>query len=314
MEPRAASIAARIDHIKQLTDDYRSPTPPAPKSVKIELTARCDFQCSFCASHTRPREKRDMPRKFYERIVKEMRGLGVEQLGVFYLGESFLCDWLPEAIRYAKKECGYPYVFLTTNGLLASPDRLRECMLAGLDSLKFSLNFCGPAQFHKITGGSNDEYRTVINNLKDARWIREYVEVATGHRCGLYASSMLYDEKQPERMKAVLAEILPHVDEHYWLPLYGHSASADDIRDGKIGTGVARKPLPCWPLFTEGHITCDGRLSACCLDHSVRYSMGNLHRMSFLQAWRSRSFRGLREAHLKENVSGTACEKCIAYK
>lgn len=121
-ERRSAGITARVDRIKQLTGEHRSATPPVPKSVKIELTARCDFECYFCASHTRPRVKSDMPWEFYTRIVKEMRKLGVEQLGVFYLGESFLCDWLPEAIRYAKQNCGYPYVFLTTNGRLATAD------------------------------------------------------------------------------------------------------------------------------------------------------------------------------------------------
>ncbi len=319
MDQRLDSITTRIDRITHLTPEYRSAMPPVPKSVKIELTARCDFECFFCASHTRPREKSDMPWEFYTRIVKELRELGVEQLGVFYLGESFLCDWLPEAIRYAKQDCGYPYVFLTTNGRLATADRMRECMLAGLDSLKFSFNFCGPGQFHDVTRVKADEYHTVVNNLKDARWIRDYVEVTIGHRCGVYASSILYDGEQRSRMKEAVAEILPYVDEHYWLPLYGHAGLTAGA-SGATPTGnqgrvdAPRKPLPCWSLFTEGHITYDGRLSACCFDHNLRYHMGDLRHLSFLETWHSQPFQKLREAHLRENVLGTACEKCIAYE
>lgn len=37
----------------------------------------------------------------------------MEEIGLFYLGESFLYRGLPEAIRYARHECGYPCVFLT---------------------------------------------------------------------------------------------------------------------------------------------------------------------------------------------------------
>ena len=88
MGQRLNSITARIDRITHLTPDYRSSVPPVPKSVKIELTRRCDFQCYFCASHTRPREKSDMPWKLYTRRVRELRELGVEQLGVFYLGDA----------------------------------------------------------------------------------------------------------------------------------------------------------------------------------------------------------------------------------
>jgi MoaA/NifB/PqqE/SkfB family radical SAM enzyme len=106
-----------------------------PRSVKIELTARCDFQCFFCASSMRLRDKADIDPALFRRLLKEMRGLGIEEIGLFYLGESFLCRWLPEAIAYAKRECGYPYVFLTTNGRMATPERVRECIEAGLDSL-----------------------------------------------------------------------------------------------------------------------------------------------------------------------------------
>ena len=313
MNQRIDSITARIDRITQLTPEYRSPVPPVPKSVKIELTRRCDFQCYFCASHTRPREKSDMPWKLYTRRVRELRELGVEQLGVFYLGESFLCDWLSDAIRYAKRECGFPYVFLTTNSRLATAARVRECMLAGLDSLKFAANCCGPGQLHAVAGVEPEEFQVIVRNIQDARRVRNEIEHETGRRCGLYASSLLYDEAQRERMKLALLDILPYVDEHYWLPLYGHPGLK--AVTGATGDGeVLRKPLPCWPLFKEGHITWDGRLSACCLDHAPRFHMGNLGQTPFLEAWHSPAFQQLREAHLRQDVRGTACENCIAYE
>jgi hypothetical protein len=295
----SSSITARLDRISDLGPAIRVPAPPVPKSVKIELTARCDFQCAFCASHTRPRAWADMPWERYARLVRELRELGVEQLGVFYLGESFTCDWLADAIRYAKRVCGYPYVFLTTNGRLATAARVRECMLAGLDSLKFALNCFGPEQLHAVAGVEPEEFHVIVRNIQDARRVRDEIERESGHRCGLYCSSLLLDEAQPLRMKPALAEVLPYVDEHYWLPLYGES--------GK------RKPLPCWPLFKEGHITWDGALSACCLDHSPRFHMGNLDETPFLEAWHGAAFRRLREAHLAGDVSGTVCEQCIAY-
>ncbi len=240
-----------------------------------------------------------MPWERYARLVRQLRELGVEQLGVFYLGESFLCDWLADAIRYAKRECGYPYVFLTTNGRLATAARVRDCMLAGLDSLKFALNCSGPEQLHAVAGVEPEDFQDIVRNIQDARRVRDEIERESGHRCGLYCSSLLYDEAQKSRMQPALAEVLPYVDEHYWLPLYGSSGT--------------RKPLPCWPLFKEGHITWDGGLSACCLDHSPRFHMGNLDETPFLEAWHGAAFRRLREAHLRQDVSGTACEQCIAY-
>lgn len=315
----ANRITERIDRITNLAGPYRSPTPPVPPSVKIELTARCDFQCFFCASAMRLREKADIDRAFFERILREMRALGVEEIGLFYLGESFLCPWLPEAVRFAKQECGYPYVFLTTNGRLATPERVRACMEAGLDSLKFSFNFSDAEQFTQVTHVKKADFHRVEENLKAARAVRDEVEAATGHRCGLYASSIRYDDEQLVRMEAAVQRILPCVDEHYWLPLYGQAGLTSGARgtrpvagnQGRIG--ALRKPLPCWSLFTEGHITYDGRLSACCFDHDGRFDMGDLNTQSFLEAWHSPRFRALRAANLAEDVRGTVCEKCIAY-
>jgi hypothetical protein len=313
-------ITERIDRITLLTDDYKSPTPPVPKSVKIELTARCDFQCFFCASHMRLRDKSDMSWPFFSRIVREMREAGVEELGLFYLGESFLVPWLAKAIRYAKQDCGYPYVFLTTNGRMASPERARECMAAGLDSLKFSFNFADAAQFSEVTGVKSKEYSRIVEHIKAARAARDEVERLTGHRCGLYASSILYDGEQQVRMEQAVNEILPYVDEHYYLPLYGQAGLTSGAKgtrptagnQGRIG--ALRKPLPCWSLFTEGHITYDGRLSACCFDHDGRFDMGDLNSTPFVEAWHSAKFQALRGANLAENVAGTVCEKCIAYE
>jgi hypothetical protein len=307
-------ITNRIDRITFIPDEYRVVAPPPPKSVKIELTARCDFQCFFCASSFRLREKKDIDWDFYTRITKEMREAGVEELGLFYLGESFLYDRLVEAIQYAK-DIGYPYVFLTTNGRMATPQRVEACMRAGLDSLKFSLNNATPEQFQAVTKVKAKEFYTILDNIKSAYQIREQGK----YNCGIYASSIQYDGEQQDKMRATVAQILSHVDEHYWLPLYGQAgftagAQGTQPTAGNQGRiGALRPPLPCWALFTEGHITYDGHLAACCFDHDGRFNMGDLHEMSFLAAWESQPFQALRQANLDKNVIGSVCEKCIAY-
>jgi iron-sulfur cluster protein len=80
---------------------------------------------------------------------------------------------------------------------------------------------------------------------------------------------------------------------------------------GRIG--ALREPLPCWSAFTEGHVTAEGKLSACCFDATANWTMGDLTKLSFMEAWNSAPFVKLREAHLKKDVCGTVCENCIAY-
>jgi len=311
------SITDRIDNITKIPSEYLKSLLPAPKAVKIELTSYCNYQCGFCASKLRLKQRGEMNWDFYTKITKEMVDVGVEELGMFYIGESFIVDWLPKAIKHAK-DVGFKYVFITTNGALSNKDKVEQCMAAGLDSLKFSFNNTYE-QFETITGVNKSNLDNSIQNIKDAWEVRK----SGGYKCGLYASSIQYDIKQPKDMDEIVTSILPFVDQHYWLPLYSFGSLADQ-REKELGyrptagnqgrIGALRDPLPCWSAFTEGHITYDGKLSACCFDAGDRWIMGDLNKVSFMDAWNSDNFQNLRKAHLNKDVTGTICQKCVAYQ
>lgn len=311
------SITQRIDAVTLIPESHRSVICPAPKSVKIELTSRCDLKCYFCATARNMRPKGDIDFEFLKRILKEMREDGVEEIGMFYLGESFLYKKLPQAISFAK-ELGYPYIFLTTNGRTATFDRVYECAKAGLNSLKFSFNAHDRESYRETT--RVDAFKTVSTNIRKARDAVNRAFEETGHLCRLYASSILFDHLQPRRMKEILDEITPYLDEHYWLPLYNQAGLIQYEKDkepvaGNIGrVGALRESLPCWALFSEGHIREDGMLSACCFDHSGDFIMGDLNRERFMDAWNSPKFQQLRAMSLKKLVKGTVCENCMAYR
>jgi MoaA/NifB/PqqE/SkfB family radical SAM enzyme len=315
---KTRSITSRIDAVTAIPERYLAERLPAPRAVKIELTSQCNYRCGFCAHRLRLKDRGGMERAFYERVVGEMVDAGVEELGVFYIGESFMCDWLPEAIAFAKQR-GIRYVFLTTNGSLATPARVEACMQAGLDSLKFSVNQADAWQFVEIAAVKPRLFRDALANLKAARAVRD----AGAHECGVYASSIRYDGEQQARMQALVDEIRPHVDEHYWLPLYSMGSLATE-REQELGfrpiagnqgrLGALRQPLPCWSAFTEGHITNDGKLSACCFDAGDKWVMANLNQVSFMEGWNCPQFVGLRRAHLRKDVTGTICESCVAYR
>lgn len=307
------TITSRIDAITGIPECMRSGTIPAPRSCKIEITAECNYKCGFCVKSLRP-DDGQMDRALYSRLIRELRAAGVEELGVFYIGESFTCKWLPDAIREAK-EVGFPYVFLTTNGSACTEKNLKAVFDAGLDSLKFSVNFADAQQMAAVSQVSGRLYDKAISNIKTARRVRD----EGGYKCRIYASSIAFDGEQGEKMRSLVREIEPFVDEHYWLPLYGMSGAAKEFgwkpRPGNPGRlDAMRDPLPCWAVFTEAHITKDGLLAACCFGSGIDGDlvMADLKQVSFIEGWNSKEFQRLREAHLSMDVSGTACRDCAA--
>ncbi len=172
-------VAARVATLKQLTGTLRSTTPPFPRSAKIELDSTCDLSCHFCTRTWRARTPAVMDRRIFRDILRHLRACGVDQLGLFYMNEPFMCDWLPDAIRWAKGDGGMPYVFLTTNGLEATEGRIRAGMEAGLDSLKFALNFADARQMARASehGGAYAEIRA---NAAAAPRVRDEVMSCRG--------------------------------------------------------------------------------------------------------------------------------------
>ena len=315
------TITKRIDAVTAIPAARLKSVLPAPRSVKIELSPRCNYLCGFCALRTRKKTpKKDMNFELFCKITAQMRDAGVEEIGLFYLGESFSAPFLlVRACHFLKEHLGMPYVFLTTNGSLAKPGAVEALMMTGLNSLKWSVNAADEEQFEKIMGVKGKLFRRSLDNLKSAREIRD----KGGYKTRLYASSIHYDDAQHEKMQEMLErDVLPYVDEHYWLPLYSMGAFATQ-REEELGfrptagnqgrLGALRPPLPCWSAFTEGHVTADGGLSACCFDANSGWIMGDLNTTPFMEAWNSKEFVALREAHLREDVRGTICEQCIAY-
>lgn len=312
-------ITERIDAITDIPPRMRGFSLPAPQSVKIELTGRCNYRCGFCALRMREKQPHDdMDFSLFKRITTEMREAGVEEIGCFFLGESMMAPGLlVDAIKWCK-DIGFPYVFLTTNGSLAKPDVVKECMEAGLDSLKFSVNNYDEHQFKEIVQVKPSLFYDALQNIRAAYFVRE----SGGYKTKLYASSIRYDGEQQDKMEEVLVDVIPYVDEHYWLPLYSMGSFATQ-REEELGyrpiagnqgrLDNLREPLPCWSAFTEGHVRADGGLSACCFDASGKWLMGDLTKESFMDAWNSEKFQELRKAHLRKDVKGTICEDCVAY-
>ena len=316
------TITDRIDQVTKIPARFMQAQPPAPHSVKIEISPRCNYRCGFCALRSREvQPKWDMDLALFKRITTEMREAGVEEVGMFYLGESFMNPrLLVDCITHVKRELGFPYVFLTSNASMAFPEAVEACMAAGLDSLKWSVNAADEEQFKSIMGVAGKLFHRALDNIATAHAVRE----RGGHKTGLYASSIRYDGAQQAKMEALQdARVRPYVDEHYWLPLYSMGAFAT-TREEELGyrptagnqgrIGALREPLPCWSAFTEGHVTADGKLSACCFDATANWTMGDLTQQSFMQAWNSEGFTRLRAAHLRKDVRGTVCEACVAYQ
>jgi radical SAM protein with 4Fe4S-binding SPASM domain len=283
-----------------------------PKSLKIEITARCNFNCSFCAAKQSLRPIGDINEEFLYDILKRCKEAGVEEVGLFLLGESFLVKDLPKYIRYAKEEVGFEYIFLTTNGSLCTPERLIPVIEAGLDSLKFSINAPTREKYKEIHGV--DCFDKVVDHVK---WLSQY---RREHKVKMKTSvSSIYIEEDKKELKAFEKMISQYVDEFYYLPFYNQGGHIDGEKYKKLIGNPGRLDhlvpvIPCWVLFTGLKITWDGKLTACCFDHESEFEVADLTKVSLEEAWNCEKYAELRRCHLENDFSNSPCSKCLGKK
>lgn len=137
---------------------------PPPARLDVEITARCQLRCPFCA-RTLCRERRepaDMPLPLFERLLDEAEH--AEELIFVGLGEPLLHPE-PERFVAAAATRGLR-LKLVTNGLAADPDTLARLRDRGLSEVTFSIDSVDRRRFAQLRGGAALD--RVLSNFRSA--------------------------------------------------------------------------------------------------------------------------------------------------
>lgn len=64
-------------------------------------------------------------------------------------------------------------------------------------------------------------------------------------------------------------------------------------------------------MFNSINITCEGYITACCMDFQNYLAYADINKMTIKEAWNSECITELRRKHLCNNVKDTICDNCI---
>lgn len=278
--------------------------PPIPKNMMVELSNACNHACLFCTNPNMTRKVSRIEAGLLKRIIHEAHDAGVEEIGFYTTGEPFVHKSIDSFVREAN-ELGFRYIYISTNGALATPERVKSIINAGLNSIKFSIN-AGSRKTYRLVHG-RDDWDQVMANLK---FISDY-RALLDRPVKLYVTFVVTIHTAHE-VELFRKRVGPLVDEIMFQQVQNHAGQMIDTQ--KILSSLTRSDSfntnICILPFNRLHISCEGYLTLCCVDYQNYLAVADLKVMSLTEAWQLPLFQEVRQRHLNGQLRGLLCGNC----
>lgn len=283
-------------------------------TLRLEPTNICNHSCMFCPNRKLVRKRRFLDKELGMRVIREAYDMGIRRGGFFIMGEPLLNEDTLEYYRFAN-ELGYDFLFLTTNGSLATEDKIREVFDSGVKSLKISINGGSRETYRNIHG--RDDYEKAMAALRYAREYRDRHNIP----CRILSSYIVTKDNVGE-VHEHYRNIKDYVDDFAFFGMATYASSVLGDTD-RIKADFDRESVehvefntscPCALINNTVNVTCEGYLALCVTDPTNMAAVEDLHTMSLKDAWYSERMTEIRRRHAEGRIEGTVCYNCVYRK
>lgn len=299
------NLNERIMEIRSFNKNIMGNTQYIPRNLMLEVTNDCNSKCIFCANRNMTRKRNFINKDIVTKALKQSRELGIKELGLYTNGESLLNTNIDDYIGQAK-ELSYDYIYITTNGILANKEKVRKLFKLGLSSIKFSINSIEEKNYVAMQGV--DCFNIVMENLKSVYHMKE--ENFPDRKVYVSYIKTKFNNYQNSEIKRMFQKYCDNISIQDVRNQGGLIANIEDLA---LGTKNNIK-LPCFYPFNSIVVTCEGYVTACCMDFQNYLVYGDLNKDSLKDIWNNNVINGFREKQLNEKVENTICANCYQNK
>jgi len=294
------------EEINKICQHGENKTPKiSPKKLLIEVTNRCNCRCIFCANRKMTRKHAYISGEIVFKALKQASEMNVKEVGFYANGEPLLNKELDKYILYAK-QLGYEYIYITTNGILADKDYIENLFKNGLDSIKFSINSIYKENYKLIH--NVDKFETVIKNLKLVYELKKNKYKDKKIFVSYIKTNM--NDYNEEDIKEFFEKYCDNVIVQYARNQGGLISNIEKIKCNNNEHYGA----PCYYPFNSLIVSCEGYVSACCMDFQNYLAYGDLNIDEFSDIWNNKIINDFRTRQLNNDLEGTLCDNCIKNK
>jgi radical SAM protein with 4Fe4S-binding SPASM domain len=276
---------------------------PFPVKIQIQTISPCNASCIMCPW---PQTKDVLPQgamkeEVYRAVVEQIRGRGVERVGLFLNNEPTLDVRLDRFTAILKEALPDTTALIFTNGLRFTAERAQALADGGMDEVTVSIVGFDRPSFERIMIGV--DYDVVMKNLNDIGVL------AAAGRLGTMRISVVGLEfpGQRELLEAFRARTGLEAD----LKHVNNLAGLVDLDAIGVQNAMAREPIACQRPFVKAYVLYDGELVLCNCDWMRTTTFGNVMKTTIEEIWRGERLAAIRRQHLRRRFDADSlCARC----
>jgi len=268
-----------------------------PNNIMIEVTNACNLQCKMCYHKHMRRKAGFMSENLYRKVIDKASNLGIENVGLYTTGESFLHPQIFDFIKIAKNK-NIKYVYITTNGNALNEYKIKKIIDSGLDSIKFSIDSATKETYENIKIGAS--WDKLLNNIKLLKKLRDESNsklkifasflITKGNYNDLFKYNSIFKDLIDETLFSFVDSQAGQVDANSMIP--------DEIKEklNKL-VGSSNETFPCGMLWHRFIVNYDGTLTICCIDFDGKLIYGDLNNSTLKECWNNKKMQNFRKIH-----------------
>jgi len=291
--------------------------PAKPRNVQIEVTNRCNMDCSMCPREDLEIELEHMDWDKFQAVVEQLQSS--EDITLTGWGEPFLHPRIFDMIALCKEE-GHR-VMITSNGLFTKPAVIEQILDSSLDVLTFSIDSVEASDNVPLGHNNNSVYENIEavarqrkkeslslrlqstlhadgeNDLYDVIRYAAKIDcevVNVGRLDRKYAPDLkrpdpLDEERIFKEADRIARSVGVQLD---WIQ-YSVSRGITRFVYKLLRKKLHRSGKYCLKTFDNAYVSREGYVTPCCLLPEAK--MGNMLDQSLPDIWKSQEFNRFRE-------------------
>jgi len=247
----------------------------------------------------------------FEIILRELKTVAIDLVGLHTIGEPFMYKNLEELLRIAEKK-GFN-VWLSTNGQFPERiEQLHKSIPSMANNYRFSIDGATRQTYESIRRGASFEKLIdsleVINKINKGK-INRRISILINSiltMTNIYEIPLYFD---------VFGKYCWHEDIHFTI-VDGLSPDPSFFQKDFPFLNLIQRNVPCHMPFQSAYFTYDGKVTLCCGDYEADVVVGDIQKNTLIDIWNSAEAEDIRRLHNEaEKMADLPCDKCfVPYK